>query len=99
MGGFIYIRVMLTPSDIQMEINKLDFYPLRYHDGAEDLQTKIRARSQAFLKRTMFCEIGAGQTFTYEGAAFLARRKIVAATKEDEDVSRVHKHPPFPPSF
>lgn len=80
-------RDMLTSRALQMEINKLDFYPLSYHDGPEELQAKIRTRTKAFLKATMFCPVGAGQTFKYEGAAFLARRKIVSATKEDEEVS------------
>ncbi|RYP22908.1 hypothetical protein DL767_008956 [Monosporascus sp. MG133] len=69
-----------------MEISKLDYYPLSYYEGAEELQSTIRKRSKAFLKATMFCPTGAGQTFKYEGMAFVARRKVVSGSRdEDED--------------
>ncbi|RYP48369.1 hypothetical protein DL768_005738 [Monosporascus sp. mg162] len=69
-----------------MEISKLDYYPLSYYEGAEELQSTIRKRSKAFLKATMFCPNGASQTFKYEGMAFVARRKVVSGSRdEDED--------------
>lgn len=74
-----------------MEISKLDFYPLEYHEAPEELQAKIRARSREFLKATMFCKIGSGKTFKYEGQAFVARRNIVSAREEDEEARGSHQ--------
>ena len=70
-----------------MEISKLEYYPLEYHDDPKGLQDIIIARSREFLKATMFCREGASQTFKYEGRAFVARRKNIFSKRDEEDVS------------
>ncbi|KAI1337337.1 hypothetical protein F5Y15DRAFT_418099 [Xylariaceae sp. FL0016] len=67
------------------QINELDYYPLSYHSDPGLLRSQIVGRSKSFLRMTRFVKPGAGQSFSYEGNAFVTRRKVVSVNKEDDE--------------